>query len=48
MFDKFRLDHFIRDEKNVCMKQIDLKLSKVFLDGWMDGWKSRSEDCLQQ
>jgi hypothetical protein len=25
-------------EKDVCLKCADLKVSSLFLDGWMDGW----------
>jgi hypothetical protein len=36
-FDNFKLKHFIMDEI-LCIKWVDWKFSKVFLDRWMDGW----------
>jgi hypothetical protein len=38
VFDIIRLDPFITLKKFVFDKWFILKLSNVFLDGWMDGW----------
>jgi hypothetical protein len=41
LYDNFRLDSFIKDEKIVYTQQADKSCS------WMDGYKCRSKDCLQ-
>jgi hypothetical protein len=51
LFDNFRLDRFINDEKHCVYKMGRSKLFQDFLDGrdgWMDECKSGSRDCLQQ
>jgi hypothetical protein len=32
-FDDFRLDHFVNEEKMVCIEQTDLKLSNYLVGG---------------
>jgi hypothetical protein len=43
LFDNFRLDHFVWNEKTV-FKRGYLKMLNMFMDGWMDRWTDVKDD----